>query len=267
VTPPSPDGTANPLLDLAVRPIIAHRGASADAPENTLEAFHLAVEQGCDAFELDVRLTLDGEAVLMHDPTLQRTCGHPGEVAGMSLAEVQAADAGRGFVAADGSRPWPGRGVRPPTLREVVRAFPEMPLLIELKVAEAQEAVARVLGEERALARCVVASFRPHALEQLRGGPVHLGADRRDAAALVVRTRLRLPVPRPRCLLYAVPWRWKDRIEVPKQRFIDAARRHGRPVHVWTVDDPIVARELWRRGASGIITNRPGLMMAVRSEK
>lgn len=262
--PPAPPVT--PLLDLAARPIVAHRGASADAPENTLEAFRLAVEQGCDAFELDVRLTRDGEAVLMHDPTLQRTCGLPGAVSGMSLAEVQSADAGWGLVASDGSRPWQGRGVRAPALREVIRTFPRMPLLIELKVAEVQEAVARVLREEQASERCVVASFQHQALEQLRAGPVLLGAGRRDVVSLVVRTRLRLPVPRPRCLLYAVPWRWKDRIEVPRPRFIDAARRHGRPVHVWTVDDPAVARELWRRGANGIITNRPGLMTAVRGE-
>ena len=250
---------------MATQLVVAHRGASADAPENTLEAFRLAVEQGCDAFELDVRLTRDGEAVLMHDPTLLRTCALPGAVASMTLAETRAADAGAGYLAPDGSRPWQGRGVVVPTLREVLRAFPAMPVLIELKAAEVQQVVARVLAEEGAVDRCVVASFRHRALEALRTGPVLLGADRRDVTALVARTRLHLPVPEPRCLLYAVPWRWKDRVEIPRQRFIDAARRHQRPVHVWTVDDPAVARELWRRGASGIITNRPGLMTALRS--
>jgi glycerophosphoryl diester phosphodiesterase len=247
------------------RPVIAHRGASADAPENTLEAFHLAVVQGCDAFELDLRLTRDGEAVLMHDPTLLRTCRHPGEVAAMTLAEIRGVDAGAGYTAPEGSRPWQGRGIVVPTLREVLRAFPTTPILIELKVPEVQQVVERILTEEDALDRCVVASFRHRALEDLRKGPVQLGADRRDVTALVIRTRLLLPVPRPRCLLYAVPWLWKGRVEVPRQRFIDAARRHGRPVHVWTVDDPDVARELWRRGANGIITNRPGVMGAVRS--
>ncbi len=95
---------------------MAHRGASADAPENTLEAFHLAVQQGCDAFELDVRLTRDGEAVLMHDPTLLRTCAHPGEVAVMTLAQIRAADAGAGYLAPDGTRPWHGRGVVAPLM-------------------------------------------------------------------------------------------------------------------------------------------------------
>lgn len=232
----------NPLLDLSARLVIAHRGASADAPENTLDAFRLAVAQGCDAFELDVRLTRDGAAVLMHDPTLDRTCSRPGEVAAMTLAELESADLGV------------------PTLRSVLRAFPEMPVLIELKVAEAQDEVARVLMEEGALDRCVVASFLPKALERLRHSPVRLGADRWDVARLVFQSRLGLRSPKPRCLLYAVPWRWKHRIEVPRPRFIAASRGHGCPVHVWTVDDPTIARELWRRGASGIITNRPGVM-------
>lgn len=255
------------LLDLSARLVIAHRGASADAPENTLAAFHLAVQQGCDAFELDVRLSRDGEAVLMHDPTLQRTCGHPGAVAALTLAELQAADAGAGYMAPGGGTPWRGKGVRVPTLRDVVRAFPTMPILIELKVAEAQEEVARVLAMEQALDRCVVASFRPRALERLGDTGVQLGADRRQVTWWVVRTRLGLPGPRPRCLCYAVPWRWKDLVEVPRPRFIAAARRAGRPVHVWTVDDPAVARLLWERGASGIITNRPGLMREVRDSR
>lgn len=252
------------LRDLSARPVIAHRGASADAPENTLAAFHLAASQGCDAFELDIRRSADGEAVVMHDPTLDRTCACPGTVASLTLAELRQVDAGAGFVAADGTRPWRGRGVRIPTLREVVRAFPAMPLLIELKVADAQEAVARVLEEEQATARAVVASFRPHALDRLRGSAVQVGADRRDVTLLTLRTRLGLPVPPPRCLLYAVPWRWKDRVEIPRPRFLAAARRHGRPVHVWTVDDPGVATRLWQRGANGIITNRPALMREVR---
>lgn len=255
------------LRDLSARPVIAHRGASAEAPENTLAAFHLAAAQHCDAFELDIRRSRDGEAVVMHDPTLDRTCARPGAVAALTLEELRQADAGAGFVAPDGSRPWRGRGVRIPTLREVVRAFPAMPLLIELKVADVQEEVARVLKEEQATARAVVASFRPRALDQLRGSAVQVGADRRDVTLLVLRTRFGLPVPPPRCLLYAVPWRWKDLVDIPHPRFVAAARGHACPVHVWTVDDPDVATRLWQRGVNGIITNRPALMREVRDRR
>lgn len=254
----------NPLLNPAGRPVIAHRGASAEAPENTLPAFRQAELEGADAFEFDVRLTRDGIPVLMHDPTLQRTAGHPGRVADLTLAEIQAADAGAGFRAPDGSTPWAGRGVRAPALVEVLREFPAMPMLIEIKSRDAQHAVARLLVEEGAVERCVVASFQHGAMEAFRHPPFLAGADRRDVTAMVLRTRLRLPVPAPRCRLYAVPWRWKDRIEVPRRRFIAAARRHGCPVHVWTVDEVEVAQALWDRGANGIITNRPAVILKAR---
>jgi glycerophosphoryl diester phosphodiesterase len=254
----------NILLDPAARPIIAHRGASADAPENTLEAFRLARGQGCDAFEFDVRTTRDGVPVLMHDPVVDRTTDRSGSVASMTLAELQAADAGARFTAPDGSHPFRGTGVRAPTLVEVLRAFPDMPMLIEIKAREAQDAVAKVLLDERAPGRCVVASFKPGAMQAFRRPPFLTGASRSDAAALYWRIRLGLRSPEPRCLCYAMPYRWKNRIEIPLPRFIAEARRHGRPVHVWTVDDADLARMLWARGAAGMITNKPGEMVAVR---
>ena len=256
----------NPLLNPAGRPIIAHRGASADAPENTLEAFRLAEVQGADAFELDVRLSRDRVPVVMHDPSLERTAGHPGLVADLTLAEIQAADAGARHRGPDGSWPWAGRGVRVPTLVEVLRAFPTMPILIEIKSRDAQQPVADLLVAERAVDRCVVASFKPGAMKAFRRPPFVTGADRRDVTMLAVRTRLGLHSPPPRCRLYAVPWRWKDRTEVPRHRFIAEAQRHDCPVHVWTVDDVGVAQALWDRRANGIITNRPAAMLKARRQ-
>ncbi len=256
----NPGPSAHPLLTLAEHPIIAHRGASAEAPENTLEAFDLAVRQGADALELDVRLSADGVPVVLHDPTLDRTCGRPGLVAELTLKQLLEADAGAGFRSPEGSRPFAGRGVVIPTLAEVLERFPGLPLLVEIKAPEAQHAVADLLERTGAATRTVLASFKPRALEAFRRSPFLVGADRRDAFRLYVLTRLGLSGGEPRCLCYAVPWRWKNRIEVPTPRFVAAARRHGRPVHVWTVDDPAIARELWRRGTNGIITNRPGQM-------
>lgn len=236
----------NPLLESGRRLVIAHRGASAYAPENTLAAFRLGIEQGADALELDVRLSADGVAVVIHDPTLDRTTNQRGAVAEMSLTDIQRADA--------------GGGARIPTLREALEAFPSIPILLEIKAAEAQAAVAAEIDRAGARERVVVASFRHRALERLRNGPYLIGADRRDVTALYTLGRLHLESASPRCLCYAVPWRWKGRLEVPRPWFIQAAKRQGRPVHVWTVDEPELATMLWRRGASGIITNRPGLI-------
>lgn len=235
----------NPLLDLSARPVIAHRGASAEAPENTLEALRLAATQGCDAFEVDVRLTRDGVPVLLHDPSLERTSGRPGMVRALTLGELQAADP------------------RIPTLAQVLREFPAMPILIEIKAPESQHAVARLLEAEGATDRCVVASFRAWALAAFRKPPFLVGASRPDILLHMVLTRLRLPTWAPRCRCFAVP-DFRSGYEIPLPRFVAEARAHGRPVHVWTVDDPERAQTLWGRGVSGIITNRPALMREVR---
>src|SRR5919109_2850030 len=148
------------FLDPHARPVIAHRGASARAPENSLPAFELALEAGADALELDVHATADDVAVVVHDPTLDRTTSATGAVATLPLERVRAADAGARF-SPDGGRtfPWRGRGLRIPTLDEVLVAFPTTPLVIEIKTPRAQDAVRRTLLERRALDRSVVMSF------------------------------------------------------------------------------------------------------------
>ncbi|MEA2722260.1 MAG: glycerophosphoryl diester phosphodiesterase [Gemmatimonadales bacterium] len=158
----------NSLLDLAGRPVIAHRGASGSAPENTLEAFDLALRQGADAFELDVRLTADGVPVVIHDPTMERTTARRHSVAGETLAQLREADAGARF-SPDGGRSFPfrGSGVVIPTLAQVLDTFPDMPLLLDIKESRAQAAVRQLLLEKRAADRTVLASDDAAALTGL----------------------------------------------------------------------------------------------------
>jgi glycerophosphoryl diester phosphodiesterase len=254
----------NPLLDLSARPVIAHRGASAYAPENTLPAFELAVRQGAEAFELDVRLTKDGAAVVIHDATLERTTSLTGPVRAKTLAELRAADAGRWFTP-DAGRTLPFRdtGVRIPTLAEVLWSFPQMPVMVEVKEVEVQEAVRRVLLEERATERCVVASEHVGALELFRQEPFACGAAGSEISSLY-RTVLLRQVPRGCSYrLLSVPLRWHG-LPVPTRAFVRAARRLGCPVHVWTVNDPATARRLWARGVAGIVTNVPEVIVRAR---
>jgi glycerophosphoryl diester phosphodiesterase len=254
----------NPLLDLSARPIIAHRGASGWAPENTIAAFELAVGQGADAFELDVRLTGDGVPVVLHDPTLDRTTDRAGPLAALSLDEVRRADAAARF-SPDGGRtfPYKGSGVTVPTLAEVLRAFPEMSILIEIKEVTAQEAVRQVLMEERAVQRCVLASELHSALELFGEPPFARGASGREISSLYWATMLWRAVPQCSYRLLSVPDRYRG-LTVPTRRFVAAAGRLQCPVHVWTVNQPGAARRLWARGVAGIVTNLPDQIRAAR---
>ena len=263
----APDGAGprmNPLLDLEARPVIAHRGASGYAPENTLPAFELAVQQGADAFELDVRLTKDGAPVVIHDATLERTTNVAGLVRSRTLAELRGADAGEWF-SPDGGRSFPfrGTGVRIPTLAEVLWSFPRMAVLLEVKEVEVQQAVRRVLLDEQAVERCVPASELLPALEAFDEPPFARGASGPEISELYWSVTLWRRVRTPRYRLLSVPLRHRG-IPVPTQRFVDAARRFGCPVHVWTINDAATARRLWARGVAGIVTNLPEVIRGAR---
>ncbi len=254
----------NPLLDLEARPVIAHRGASAYAPENTLAAFELAVKQQADALELDVRLTRDGAPVVIHDDTLDRTTDLTGPVRARTLAELRGADAGRWFTP-DGGRTYPfrGAGVRIPTLAEVFWTFPAMPVMIEVKEPEVQESVRRALVEGGATDRCVVASEHLGALEAFRGEPFACGATGPEISSLYRRAVLGRRGTTSRYRLLSVPLRWHG-LPVPTRAFVRAARELGAPVHVWTVNDAATARRLWARGVAGIVTNVPDVIRGAR---
>jgi glycerophosphoryl diester phosphodiesterase len=256
----------NPLLDLTARPIIAHRGASGMAPENTVAAFQLALRQGADAFELDVRLTGDGVPVVLHDATLDRTTDRSGLLRNLTFPELREVDAGARFTA-DGGRTYPFKeaDVRIPTLAEVLRGFPEVLVLVEIKEVAAQEAVRQVLVEEKAVDRCVLASELHDALQLFREAPFVVAASGPEIAALYRAVLLRrVPSSVPYHTL-SVPLRYRG-LPVPTRGFVGAARGLGCPVHVWTVNDAATAQVLWGRGVSGVVTNFPELVRSVQEK-
>jgi glycerophosphoryl diester phosphodiesterase len=251
----------NPLLDRSSRPVIGHRGAAAYAPENTLASFRRAIELGVDALEFDVRRAADGVAVVIHDSTLDRTTDRRGPVAKLTSADLARADAGFHFQEdGDPARPFRFLGLGVPTLREVLTAFPETPLLIEIKEQEVQDAVARDLVECGAVDRVVVAGNDWRALTAFARPPFHLGASRRDIARLFFRWG----EPDPACRCYAVPESYHG-LTVPSRRFVKAADRRSSTVHVWTVDVARTALRLWRNGVNGVVTNRPDVILAART--
>src|SRR5262249_25140992 len=105
------------------RRLYAHRGASAERPENTMIAFERAIEVGVDALELDVHLTRDGTFIVSHDPDAVRMAGSALAWRNLDLADAQRLDAGWGFVAADGTRPFAGKGIAVPRFEDVLTSF------------------------------------------------------------------------------------------------------------------------------------------------
>jgi len=199
-------GQCNPLLDLSARPVIAHRGASGWAPENTMPAFELAARQGADAFELDVRLTRDGVPVVLHDAALDRTTDRSGLLETLTYQELGEVDAGYRFTPDRRSFPFRAREVRIPMLRQVLRSFPEVPLLLELKEPAAQESVRQVLLEERAVERCVLASEQHEALHLFREPPFATAASGTEIGALYRAVWFR--GYRRACRIAACRWRY-----------------------------------------------------------
>lgn len=250
----------NPLLDPVARPIIGHRGAAAYAPENTLASFRLALTLGAEALEFDIRRSADGEAMVFHDAILDRTTNLSGPVAARTREELARADAGYRFLDDDGHHAFRGRGIGIPTLAEVIAAFPEVPLLIEIKEAAVQEAVARTLRDQQATGRAVVAGADAAALAAFRAPPFLRGAARMDIA----RVYFGFGAADPGCRCYAVPERYHG-LTIPTRRFVRKAHAASSPVHVWTVDDARTALALWRNGANGMVSNRPDVIRAARS--
>lgn len=254
----------NPLTDLSTRPVIAHRGASGYAPENTLPAFELAIAQGADAFELDVRLTADGVPVVIHDSTLDRTTGRPTRVGDLTVEQLLEVDAGARF-SPDGGRTFPFRagGVVVPTLHDVLRAFPATPLLIDLKESRAQEPVRRLLVAEQAISRCALASDDAAALLGFAEQPFVRAASPQEISRLYWGTMLRKTAAAAGYRLLSVPVRYRG-LRIPTRSFVAAARGLGCPVHVWTVNRAVLARRLWDCGVAGIVTDFPDHILAIR---
>ena len=242
---------------------LAHRGASAHAPENTMEAFRLAVETGAGGLELDVHLSRDGHFVVIHDPTLDRTTDGTGAVARMTLDELRGLDAGYNF-SPDGGETLPYRGLNLciPTLAEVLREFPGVAVNIDMKadVPGIEAALLKVLGEADAEERVLVVSSRYRAVRRFRrisGGRVSTGSSRLEVGVFFLFSNLRLE----RLLRLAfdalqVPIRHRG-IPLVTRRFVQAAHNSNVRVDAWTINEAGEMRRLLDLGVDAIMTDQP----------
>ena len=248
---------------------LAHRGASALAPENTIEAFQLAVESGTGGLELDVHMTREGHIVVIHDATVDRTTNGSGAVSEMTLDELRSLDAGHNFSPDGGStRPYRGKGVLVPTLREVLEEFPDVVVNIEIKSPKPgiEETVLGILREANASGRTLVVST-PHAIvkrfRKISGGLISTGASRWEITVFYTLSKLRLErLLRPAYDALQVPLRHRG-IPVVTPRFVRAAHARSVRVDAWTINEADEMRRLLGLGVDVIMTDRPDTLAEV----
>jgi glycerophosphoryl diester phosphodiesterase len=248
--------------------LVAHRGGAKIVPENTLEAFGQAVQVwGADMLEMDVRLTRDGIPVVIHDETVDRTTDGRGRVRDHTLAELRALDAGFGFVDPDGRASYRGRGVRVPTLDEVLEACADVWINLESKEADSARPMVESVRRHGAEARVLVASEYERGRRGARGYPGAWGASRHQVLLFRVLSGLpRAAGYTPGADVMQVPETWKG-WPIVTPRFVEQAHRANIPVQVWTVDDPESMIRLLDMGVDGIQSDRPDVLARVLHER
>ena len=242
--------------------IVAHRGASADAPENTIASFRLGFDQGADAVEGDFRITMDGHIVAMHDQTLSRTTGDPRGIDTVTLEELESLGAG------DWGR-WKGTGLEDegiPTLPAVLGMIPpDRGILIEIKDS-ARIVPALVRDLERSgipRDRVTVISFDRDVISALKQvAPVwralwltsfsnQTGEWRPTAREVVEVARA----------IGADGVDVKAEVKVVDASFVQQVKAAGLEVHVWTVNDLDLAGHMASAGVDSITTDRPAMLI------
>jgi len=238
------------MINSLPQPVVfAHRGASAYAPENTLAAFQLALEQGAPAIEFDVKLSADEQVVVIHDATVDRTTNGKGKVSQLPLAALRELDAGSWLSARF-------RGEKIPSLDEVFDAFGKK-LLINVELTNYNTPfdalvpkVAELVKKHRLENWIWFSSFLPHNLMRMA-----------QLLPSVPRGQLILPEP-------GGWWQhaWGSRINIQAEhpwkdnlsaRYIENAHAHQRRIHVWTVNQPDDFQRLQALHIDGVFTDDP----------
>jgi glycerophosphoryl diester phosphodiesterase len=234
--------------------VIGHRGASARAPENSVEAFGRARADGADGVELDVLQCATGEVVVFHDDDLARLAGRPERVDALPFAELRE-------VRLAG-------GARIPTLAEAFEACgPELLVNVELKaggvgvdrLAALADAVADVVERAGTASRVLVSSFSPLAVR------AWMRRARAIPAALLFERAAPLPLRRAWAAAWLRPSALNpERVLCTRSR-VERWHARGYAVNVWTVDDEVEMRALRDMGVDGLITNDPARTRAILS--
>lgn len=250
----------------------AHRGGAELWPENTLLAFRSASEMGCPYLETDLRMSRDGEIVLMHDAGLERTTNGRGRVCDHSLAQLKRLDAGYRFTPDSAHYPFRGRGLQVPSLSELVFALPDARFNVEIKELgepNLAEALARFIDRHQLHRRFCVAADNHKYLAHFRRvsrGQVATSASRRECLLFLLLSGWPgARLLRPRYAALQLPERVYGH-QLVADRVLRCARDKQVCIHVWTVNEAERMRELLALGVDGIMTDRPDRLLAAMED-
>jgi glycerophosphoryl diester phosphodiesterase len=235
----------------------AHRGGAAAGDENSMAAFARAVAAGYRYLETDVHATADRVSVAFHDDTLDRILGRPGRIEDVTLADLRTIRTGGEPVV--------------PTLSDVLDAFPNARLNVDLKTDAAVDPTVETIWRLNARDRVLLASFDDRRIRWVRrvcGPRQATSLARGEVAALRIGSLYGRGLWGyvPGAAAAQVPLRFMG-IRVVNERFVRYAHRLGLHVHVWTVDDPAQMRELLDLGVDGIMTDHIEVLRAVLMER
>lgn len=248
--------------------LIAHRGGSRLAPENTLAAYGRAVRWWrADLLEIDVQPTADGDCVVIHDATVDRTTDGTGPVIARTVSELRRLDAGYRFTPDGGATfPFRGTGVGLSTLAEVLAAFPATRINVEIKDGRAQDAVRLAIRQARAEHRVLIAGGDTRNRSRFADYPGPQSAGAQELYAFYAMHLARATrFYRPPVDAFQIPEKNGGR-QVLTPRLVDDAHVHNVAVHVWTVDEEADMRRLLSWGVDGIVTDRPDRLARVLHE-
>ncbi|HZJ87702.1 MAG TPA: glycerophosphodiester phosphodiesterase [Sphaerochaeta sp.] len=252
--------------------VVAHRGDSAHYPENTLPAFESADRLGVDVIETDVHLSKDGQIVVWHDATLDRTTDGKGAISDYTLEELRAFDAGFMF-SPDGGKTFPfrGKGVQLCTLEEALIACPTQRFNVDLKSrGEATvDAFIAVVQRQQAKKRVLGASFHLCNLKMLRKKEPRIQTSlcTLEVMRYLFAQKLRI-LPKTKqdeLMVFQVPAaQWG--ITVITADFIQRMHSRGAIVQVWTINEESEMRRLFAMGVDSVMTDKPELAIKVAEE-
>ncbi|TQO18703.1 glycerophosphoryl diester phosphodiesterase [Rhodoglobus vestalii] len=250
-----PGASANSsYLSTAHPRVLAHRGLAKEAPENTMLAFATAVAAGAQYIETDVHSSLDGVAVVAHDPSLVRVAGRDLKVEQLTMAELRRINLGdgQGFC----------------SLSEALDAFPETRFNIDVKSAGAVAPTVHSIRDLSATERVLVTSFdekrRAATAQELPGVASSASARRFLVALLGAKTGVSPAMRRALSGLVAIQVPEKALgLRVTTQRVIQRVHNLGLEMHVWTINEPQRMRQLLDLGVDGIVTDRADLALEV----